>query len=92
MNGHEHALTARRGRRRCRTGSQPIGHAAMPLLLLLLGLLWLATATAATSVEPAASDDISFAVDMASFLARHDLAWDFRWTEGDPHIPCVSRH
>jgi hypothetical protein len=64
----------------------------MPLLLLLLGLLWLATATAATSVEPAASDDISFAVDMASFLARHDLAWDFRWTEGDPHIPCVSRH
>jgi hypothetical protein len=65
----------------------------MPLLLLLLGLLWLATATAATSVEPAASDDdISFDVDMASFLARHDLAWDFRWTEGDPHIPCVSRH
>lgn len=89
MNGHEHALN---GRRRCRTGSQPIGHAAMPLLLLLLGLLWLATATAATSVEPAASDDISFDVDMASFLARHDLAWDFRWTEGDPHIPCVSRH
>eukprot|EP01046_Picozoa_sp_COSAG06_P026466 COSAG06_NODE_2276_length_7193_cov_7.259374_10_plen_50_part_00 len=40
------------GGARCRrTGSQPIGHAAMPLLLLLLGLLWLATATGLMPAE-----------------------------------------
>ena len=33
------------------------------------------------------SDDITFDIDMFRFLSRHDLAWDFRWREGDPHIP-----
>ena len=46
-----------------------------------------------STMEPelaAADADISFDVDMPSFLARHDLEWDFQWVDGDPHIPCVS--
>ena len=48
-------------------------------LLLLLGIL--------VDAQP---NDISFDVDMPSFLARHDLEWGFQWVDGDPHIPCVS--
>lgn len=58
--------------------------------LLGTGAIVAAARSSAGSISAssmAASDDITFDVDMPSFLARHDLMWDFRWIDDDPHVP-----